>query len=412
MHIIPFTLLTGTLVLAQDVMKDSSFGYEKGISPNSFGIPGWTILGEGYVPQLLSDKVILTPPYGDNKRGALWTENKNTLSEWTAQLDFRAGGTERGSGNMALWYAADGATAVSTSSIYTVGKFDGLALVIDTASGTQKIRGFLNDGTTDYKSHPNVDSLAFGHCDYNYRNLGRPSSVLLKATGSGLEVTVDDKTCFSTSKVTLPQSYNFGLTAASGGPPDSFEAFKFLLKSTPSSHNPYSNTGAQDQQYVREMPNRNYPTRSDTPSQTSDTTQFLEQLNLLQKSLTNLFTELQRHTTAEEGRYNDILSRLPTQQSIQQLETRLSSLESKLKEVSNSLSSADHTTQFAKISRQIEATHQGMTEHLPGQLRQYIQDHTPRVGFMIFSFIAFQCGLVVLYVFYKKRRWGAPKKYL
>lgn len=412
MRIIPLSLLTGTLVLAQDVSEDFSFGYNKGISPNSFGIPGWTILGEGYVPQLLSDKVIMTPPYGDNKRGALWTENKNALSEWTVQLDFRAGGTDRGSGNMALWYAAEGATAVSTSSIYTVGKFDGLALVVDTASGTQKIRGFLNDGTTDFKSHPNVDSLAFGHCDYNYRNLGRASSIVLKATGTGLEVTIDNKVCFSTTKVTLPQDYNFGLTAASGGPPDSFEAFKFLLKSTPSAHNPY--VGTSDQQYVREMPNRNYPAaRSDTPSQGADSSsQSLEQLNLLQKSLTNLFTELQRHTTAEESRYNDILSRLPTAQSMQQLEKRLSSLESKLKDVSNALSSADHTTQFAKISRQIEATHQGMTEHLPGQLRQYIQDHTPRVGFMIFSFIAFQCGLVVLYVFYKKRRWGAPKKYL
>ena len=168
------------------------------------------------------------------------------------------------------------------------------------------------------------------------------------------------------------------------------------------------------QQYVREMPRRDYPSR--TPEQATpnvqSTAQSLDQLNLLQKSLTNLFTELQRHTTAEELRYTEILARLPTQQSISQLETRLSSLESKLKDVSNSLSNADHTTQFAKISRQIEVTHQGINEHLPSQMRQYIQDHTPRVGFMIFSFIAFQCGLVVLYVFYKKRRWGAPKKYL
>src|SRR5258707_558540 len=109
MRIIPLTLLAGTLAIAQDVAKDFSFGYDKGISPNSFGIPGWTILGEGYVPQLLSDKVILTPPYGDNKRGALWTEQKSQLQEWTVQLDFRAGGPDRASGNMALWYAADGA---------------------------------------------------------------------------------------------------------------------------------------------------------------------------------------------------------------------------------------------------------------------------------------------------------------
>lgn len=63
------------------------------------------------------------------------------------------------------------------------------------------IRGFLNDGTTDYKSHGSVDSLAFGHCDYSYRNLGRPSVVRLRHTNSIFEVTVDEKPCFSTNKV-------------------------------------------------------------------------------------------------------------------------------------------------------------------------------------------------------------------
>jgi mannose-binding lectin 1 len=63
------------------------------------------------------------------------------------------------------------------------------------------VRGFLNDGTTDYKSHTNVDSLAFGHCDYSYRNLGRPSIVQIKQTSSNFEVSVDNKLCFQTDKV-------------------------------------------------------------------------------------------------------------------------------------------------------------------------------------------------------------------
>lgn len=83
-----------------------------------------------------------------------------------------------------------------------MGQFDGFALVIDTHGGRGgSIRGFLNDGTTDYKSHRSVDSLAFGHCDYAYRNLGRPSVVKMKHTNSLFEVTVDDKVCFSSNKV-------------------------------------------------------------------------------------------------------------------------------------------------------------------------------------------------------------------
>jgi mannose-binding lectin 1 len=46
-------------------------------------------------------------------------------------VDFRATGPERGGGNLQLWYVKDGEQTVGTKSIYTVGKFDGLALVID-----------------------------------------------------------------------------------------------------------------------------------------------------------------------------------------------------------------------------------------------------------------------------------------
>lgn len=63
------------------------------------------------------------------------------------------------------------------------------------------IRGFMNDGTTDYKSHHAVDSLAFGHCDLSYRNLGRPSKVQVKHLTDSFEVTVDDKRCFWSDKV-------------------------------------------------------------------------------------------------------------------------------------------------------------------------------------------------------------------
>lgn len=122
--------------------------------------------------------------------------------EWIAEFQFRASGPARSGGILQLWYSKDGQARVGTSSIYTVGPFDGFALVVDTHGGRGgSIRGFLNDGTTDYKSHRNVDSLAFGHCDYAYRNLGRPSVVKLKHTNSIFEVTVDDKACFSTNKV-------------------------------------------------------------------------------------------------------------------------------------------------------------------------------------------------------------------
>lgn len=63
--------------------------------------------------------------------------NKRSVSqsEWTAEFQFRATGQERGGGNLQLWYTKDGQAKIGTSSIYTVGPFDGFALVIDTHGG-------------------------------------------------------------------------------------------------------------------------------------------------------------------------------------------------------------------------------------------------------------------------------------
>ncbi len=67
----------------------------------------------------------------------------------------------------------------------------------------------MNDGTIDYKNYHSVDSLAFGHCDYSYRNLGRPSKIRIKQEPKIFEVIVDDRVCFSTDKVNDPSTYNW-----------------------------------------------------------------------------------------------------------------------------------------------------------------------------------------------------------
>lgn len=99
----------------------------------------------------MSDKVILTPPYPGNQRGAIWAEGRSVRfsgeelfltdshnsvarSEWVAELEFRATGPERGGGNLNIWYAKNG-PILGTSSIYTVGHFDGLVIVIDPYGG-------------------------------------------------------------------------------------------------------------------------------------------------------------------------------------------------------------------------------------------------------------------------------------
>lgn len=157
---------------AQYVIDNLSFGHKDGqpISPNLRGIPHFHIAGEGYTPELLSDRVILTPPYPGHVRGALWSEDPlHHAGDWTAELHFRASGQDYGAGNLQLWYTKE-PQKNEAHSLYSAPKFDGLVLVVDQYEGRGgSVRGFLNDGSTDIKAHPNSDTLSFGQCNFPYR---------------------------------------------------------------------------------------------------------------------------------------------------------------------------------------------------------------------------------------------------
>jgi len=193
--------------LAQFTIEALSFGHLDVISPDVEArfIPGWTLAGGGtFQPPVLSDRIILTPPAPGNKRGGLWATHALTYSEWEVKAEFRASGQERGSGNMQVWLSKDTVPMEKFSSVYTVDQFDGLVLQIDQYGGMGgSIRGFLSDGSVSYRNHHNVDGLAFGHCDYAYRNLGRMSKITLKQDHGGFHVLVDDRTCFSSNEVRL-----------------------------------------------------------------------------------------------------------------------------------------------------------------------------------------------------------------
>lgn len=182
----------------------------------------------GHNAKILSDRLVLTPPVPDNSRGALWNEHVMDSQDWTAELDFRVSGQEQGSGNIQFWYVQN-KDDVGMNSVYTIGQFDGMAIVVDQYAGRGAVRAFLNDGTQSFNGMSNLESLAFGHCEYSYRNLGRPSVLRVNSGSYGLIVSVDDQPCFATHEVQLPQGYYFGTTAITGEHPDTIEVFKFLV---------------------------------------------------------------------------------------------------------------------------------------------------------------------------------------
>ncbi|MCJ1482859.1 hypothetical protein MMC06_003025 [Schaereria dolodes] len=415
--------LVESVVNAQYLVTSSSFGQDKTISPNKFGVPGWHLSGEQYTPQQLSDKVVLTPPYPGNRRGALWAEASVAQSEWTADFEFRATGPERGGGNLQLWYAKGGRSQVGTSSIYTIGKFDGMVLVVDTYGGRGgSIRGFLNDGNTDFKNHHAVDSLAFGHCDYPYRNLGRPSHIQIKQEGNSFEVKVDDRPCFQSDKIKLPTDYHFGISAASAETPDTFEVFKFLLTTTTAyareepRRNPPSIPQQQQQQPVGQMEqpqqqNPNQPVQ-DTPASsiTSQDAQFTDLHDRIQKmshSIDNLFREFSKLASQAEQRHAEMMRKSSSSDQLGGVKEKLDSMERTLNAVQR-----DVGGKFDKLHNSLKDSHNNILEGLPQTMTQIVSTGSPRMGRFIFIVIVFQLLLAGSYIVYKRRRANGPKKYL
>ncbi|KAL8944628.1 MAG: hypothetical protein Q9216_000325 [Gyalolechia sp. 2 TL-2023] len=367
--------------------------------------------GDGQnIPQLLSDKVVLTPPYPGNRRGAVWAESSLAQSEWSIDFEFRATGPERGGGNLQMWYIKDGRPQTETPSIYTIGAFDGLALVIDMYGGQGGgIRGFMNDGTTDYKSHHAVDSLAFGHCDFSYRNLGRPSKVQVKQLTDSFEVTVDDKRCFASDKIRLPSGYYFGVSAASADTPDSFEIYKFVTSSAPGVTRELPRHDSSPQQPPPPASNPGSQL-NDQGSQTSSNAQFAVQftdmqnrLQALSQSLDNIFREVQQLSTKSEARYQDLLHRGSSSDQLNTMNQRIQSIETTLQ---------GYQGQFSSIHGVLKDSHSTLNEGLTQQMTHIISTKSPKIGTFVVVIIVFQLLLAAIYVMYKRRRANGPKKYL
>ena len=331
---------------------------------------------------------------------------RNSLSEWTAAIDFRATGPERGGGNLHVWYTKDGQSDIGASSIYTVRKWDGLVLVIDMYGGRVwffpfhwitaylylgiltanpqggSIRGFMNDGTIDYKNHHSVDSLAFGHCDFAYRNLGRPSNIQIKQGPGRFEVIVENRQCFSTDKVLfenvshddirliclwqikIPSDYSFGISAASAELADSFEVFKFVLSTSSS--------------MTREEPRRDEPAKSSPQNAyrapedaqaskfTSQEAQFADLHDRLQNMahvLDATYEEIVRLSHLAEGRHQEIVRNFVSKDKVNSMEQKIQNIDTAVQ---------GYQQQFVSLQKLVRDSHSRLTVGLPQHMNESI----------------------------------------
>ena len=426
----------------------------------SQNIPNFALQGNPTAPEVLSNRVILTHPHPGNQRGAVWAERPLTHPQWTVDVDFRVNGPERGGGNLNIWLARDGAHEVGSSSVYTVGKFEGLVLVVDTHGGSGgMVRGFLSDGSKDYKTQP-VDSLSFGHCDYSYRNLGRASQIKLRQTDRTFRVEVDGRSCFESDSISLPTGYHLGISAASADNPDSFEVFKVVvmtenlhggdhgyqqqqqqqdqghdqhqdqqqqhqqMQDPPKDKDKAGGAGAgqtpvrftragmfqeQSAEYEKDLPDE------DAGKITSSKEQFADLHNRLQSTnhhLSTIFRQVVQLGTVGEKRHEEISIQVGELKGLLTKLDRLGALEDKIDELEREMRSL-----HADLRQAVTNSEQSVMYHVTGNLAGHADNLADRLkpqghGRLIFVIVAGQLVLVLGYVVYKRRRASSPKKYL
>jgi lectin, mannose-binding 1 len=231
----------------------------------------------------------------------------------------------------------------------------------------------LNDGSIAYNQHTNVDSLAFGHCDYSYRNLGRPSVIKIEQSSSIFQVTVDDKVCFQTPKVALPAGNVFGVTAATPDNPDSFELFKFLV--TP---------GAQPaaQQFSEQTTQQQIPVEVRAESNDRSNSINLGSLDDMNSRIHQIVQEVSQISRHLDERHQELLNRIlsvsssssgsssgPPSDSSQN-DARLGAITDRLRRIENTLTDMqrdggrDYRNQLNKLQKTIENSHVSLTEAL------------------------------------------------
>lgn len=351
---------------------------------------------------------------------------------WVADVDFRASGQERAGGNLNIWFVKRGREEVGSNSVYTAGKFEGLVLVVDTHGGSGgMIRGFLNDGTVDYVSQPSVDKLAFGQCNYWYRNLGRPSQIKLRQTLSSFKVEVDGHLCFETSKVSLPPGYHFGITAATPDNPDSFEVFKLVVMSdsTVSSENKQNTHESQSSQHQPEGHHQGgqqqQPQQADDydfshliPDQSADVfqsskEQFQDLHNRLQVAthqISSVFNAVSKHHQMDEQRHEEMREAMKSLRHELSALRQIGDLHAKVKDLEGEIRGM-HNEMNRKLTIHGQSVEANLRDH-HRSLVQTVADHTPSHGKLMMFFVGTQVVLVAGYIGYKRRKANSPKKYL
>lgn len=291
------------------------------------------------------------------------------------------------------------------------------------------VRGFLNDGTVDFAGR-DISTLTFGHCDYAYRNLGRPTVFQLRQDNKGLELLIDGQRCFRADDVILPPNNHFGLTATSGEQPDSFEVFKFVTSTTMSNTQDEAQKKGSYMEQVQQlvMGDRGKPNdqaghggsqSSQPPPIQADHAAKLDDIHELAKRVEWLQSDLSRAMAKVQAIMERTSQDIASVHDMRALEAKVDHLSIIINKISGE--QKDWSGNFRDIQNELKAGSKNLIDQLPGSMHQgrwpaatfepegwltceiVYASSAPSMGWYLFLLICAQLAMGIGYIAYKGR---------
>jgi mannose-binding lectin 1 len=228
-------------------------------------------------------------------------------------------------------------------------------------------------------------------------------------------------------QVKLPDGYHFGVSASSAENPDSFEIFKFAVSTTnsntreePGGNSRFPPKQQQQQQRYEQPPAKQASSQTihDVLASTikSRDDQFEDLHNRIQDMshhVNAIYEHLEYLESFQAKRHTEVMERLAsiedrTGHTVRTLENIERSTNSILRDVE----SKDFKDLLNQVHHAISSGHETLSNDIPAVMKKIVVSHSPSWIMFLCIAVAVQVMITGAYLVYKKRRNGAPKKYL
>lgn len=174
----------------------------------------------------------------------------------------------------------------------------------------------------------------------------------------------------------LPAGYYFGVTAATGETPDSFEAHKFMLSTVESSS---KRDGASSSQNTAETSQKKVDAAPDpsgakeAPASDTKLTELAERLHSLNTQMSSVVEDLARtRATIEQvslERHKELLNALSSiPQQINNLDHRVQAIERVVTKIQSDIEGRDYQELLSRVHFAVKDTHASLLESIPDRM--------------------------------------------